>query len=154
MTPARAGPAGAAPRRAARLACAAPLVLAALAACAGEATGRAVPGGDPALGREALAAYGCGGCHVIPGVPGARGRVGPPLADYAARAFVAGALPNEPASLVRWIRDPQAVTPGTAMPDLGVPDPTARHMAAYLYTLDEGRLGPPHPIPERVLPAH
>jgi len=131
------------------------ILLGALVACREErARGRVVPGGDAARGRGAIVAYGCGGCHVIPGVPGASGRVGPPLTDYAARAFVAGALPNEPASLVRWIRDPQGVTPGTAMPDLGVPDSVARHMAAFLYTLDAGRLGAPHVIPASVLPAH
>ena len=99
----------------------APLALAALlAACGGHTQAErvpAVPGGDPRLGRAALAEWGCGGCHVIPGVTAAVGRVGPPLTDFAERAFVAGRLPNEPASLVRWILDPQGVSPGTAMPD-------------------------------------
>jgi cytochrome c1 len=36
---------------------------------------------------------------------------------------------------VRWIRDPQAIDPGTAMPNLQVSVATARDMAAYLYTL-------------------
>jgi hypothetical protein len=31
--------------------------------------------------------------------------------------------------------DPQAVEPGTAMPDTGVPERTARDIAQYLYTL-------------------
>ena len=78
----------------------------------------AVAGGDPARGRAAVARFGCGGCHVVPGVPGAVGRVGPSLAGLAARPFVAGALPNDAETLVRWIRAPQALRPGTAMPDL------------------------------------
>jgi cytochrome c1 len=59
-------------------------------------------------------------CHVIPGVPGARGMVGPPLTMFARRAYIAGQLPNEPDNLLRWLQDPQAVEPGTAMPNLGV----------------------------------
>ena len=82
-------------------------------------------------------AYGCGSCHAIPGVRGAEGVAGPPLAGWARRAFIAGALPNRPEHLVRWIADPQAVEPGTAMPDVGAPDQDARDMAAYLFTLPE-----------------
>lgn len=97
---------------------------------------RDVPGGDPKRGRLTLqSGYGCGACHVIPGVPGAIGKVGPPLTDWAERAFIAGNLPNTPENLVRWVRYPQAVEPGTAMPDLGVSEPDARDIAAYLYTL-------------------
>ena len=114
----------------------------------------AVPGGDPDRGRELVAVYGCGGCHSIPGVPGATGAVGPPLGGFGDRSFIAGALPNEPAALVRWIRSPQSVEPGTVMPDLGVGEPQARHIAAYLYTLRSGGLGPPHLLPEGLLPQH
>jgi cytochrome c1 len=34
----------------------------------------------------------------------------------------------------RWIRDPQHVSPGTAMPDLGVGEGDARDITAFLYT--------------------
>jgi cytochrome c1 len=34
----------------------------------------------------------------------------------------------------RWIRDPQHVAPGTAMPDLDVGARDARDIAAFLYT--------------------
>jgi cytochrome c1 len=37
--------------------------------------------------------------------------------------------------LIRWIETPQAIEPGTAMPNLGVTEQRARDMAAYLYTL-------------------
>lgn len=94
-----------------------------------------VAGGDPTRGSNALRAYGCGACHVIPGVVGAQGQVGPPLTQWALRAYIAGNLPNIPPNLVRWIRDPQAIEPGTAMPSLGVSEAEARDMAAYLYTL-------------------
>jgi cytochrome c1 len=88
---------------------------------------------------------------VIPGVAAAEGRVGPPLTDLVDRTFIAGRLRNEPSALVRWIRDPRAVDPNTAMPDLGVTDGDARDIAAYLYTLGGRRLGPPHPVPARTL---
>jgi cytochrome c len=113
-----------------------------------------VPGGDPARGKRTTVAYGCGSCHVIPGVPAAEGRVGPPLTDLADRTFIAGRLRNEPVGLVRWIREPRAVDPSTAMPNLGVTDRDARDIAAFLYTLRVGRLGPPRLIPAGVLTEH
>jgi cytochrome c2 len=93
--------------------------------------------GDPEQGREELLVYGCGACHHIPGVPGADATVGPPLENWANRYFIAGALANTPDDLIRWIRNPQDVEPGTAMPDLDVTEQDARNMAAYLYTLRE-----------------
>jgi cytochrome c2 len=94
-----------------------------------------VPGGDPLRGRQALLDYGCGSCHTIPGVPAADATVGPPLNDWADRRYIAGNLPNEPENLIRWIRFPQEIEPGTAMPDNDVDEQTARDMSAYLYTL-------------------
>lgn len=92
-------------------------------------------GGDPEVGRERIRQYGCGTCHTIPGVPGADAAVGPPLAGIASRMYLAGVLSNSPANLMRWIQDPPGVDSLTAMPDLGVTTPDARHIAAYLYTL-------------------
>jgi cytochrome c2 len=92
------------------------------------------PDGNPRQGRLAIMRYGCGSCHTISGVPGARGRAGPPLSDFGGRGYIAGELPNNEANLIRWIQDPQAVEPGTAMPDLGVNRTDARDIAAYLYT--------------------
>lgn len=92
--------------------------------------------GDSERGRRLLAAYGCGSCHVIPGIPAATGGVGPPLAAWRHREYIAGILVNEPGNLVTWIVSPQSVEPGTAMPDLGVSDSAALHMAAYLFSLD------------------
>lgn len=115
-------------------ACAAVLAgLAFLAACGGPT--QDVPGGDPGQGRQAIARYGCGSCHEIAGVAGADGKVGPPLTGIADRQYIAGMLPNTPENLVHWIRDPQAVVPGNVMPDMGVTEPDARDIAAYLYTL-------------------
>jgi cytochrome c1 len=84
-------------------------------------------------GERAIAAYGCGGCHTIAGVPEANATVGPPLTDWRDRSYIAGRLANTPQNLARWIADPQSIEPGTAMPDLGVPVPTARKIADYLF---------------------
>lgn len=95
----------------------------------------AVAGGDPQRGPKLITAFGCGGCHTVPGVRGANGNVGPPLTRFGDRTYIAGMLRNTPANLVRWIRDPQAVVPGNAMPNMGVTEAEARDIAAYLYTL-------------------
>jgi cytochrome c len=92
-----------------------------------------LPGADPARGPALIEAYGCGECHTIAAVRGANGMVGPPLTNVARRGFIAGSLPTTPENLVRWIRDPQGVEPGTAMPDLGIGPEDARDLAAYLY---------------------
>jgi cytochrome c len=93
------------------------------------------PDRDPKQGAILLSAHGCGGCHTIPGVSGANGTIGPPLTGYARRGYVAGKLPNQLDNLMRWIRDPQSIEPGTVMPNLPVNEAEARAMAAYLYTL-------------------
>jgi cytochrome c2 len=117
-------------------ACAAVLAVA-VAACTRREPPRPAPvaDGDPRRGRLALEHFDCGVCHVIPSVPGARGRTGPSLEHYARRAYVAGKFPNEPAHLVRWIIDPPALAPRTAMPATGVSEAQARDMAAYLLAL-------------------
>lgn len=92
-------------------------------------------GGNPVAGKALLESYGCGSCHVISGIRTAKGMVGPPLFFYSRRTIIAGELPNTPDNLIRWIENPPAIEPGTAMPDLGVSDSQARDMAAYLYTL-------------------
>ena len=92
-------------------------------------------GGDPLAGRAAMPRFGCPYCHTIPGVTGARGLVGPPLEHLANRVYVGGKLVNTPENLVRWLLDPPAVSPGTAMPRTGLDADTARDIAAYLYTL-------------------
>ncbi len=90
-------------------------------------------GGDAQRGATLIRAIGCGQCHVIPGVRGADGEVAPPLARFAQRTFIAGELPNTPDNLVRWLRDPPAIEPRTAMPALGLSEQQARDIAAYLY---------------------
>jgi putative membrane protein len=92
-------------------------------------------GGDPHRGALAIRQYGCSSCHTIPGIPGARGTVGPALGGIGGRPYIAGVLTNSPDNLVRWIQHPQQVDPLTAMPDVGVNQAVARDIASYLYTL-------------------
>lgn len=93
------------------------------------------PAGDAGRGRALMQTYGCGSCHTIPGVPGARAVVGPPLWGMADRGYIAGVLPNTEADMIRWLRNPPAINARTVMPDLGVTQGDARDMAAYLSSL-------------------
>lgn len=81
-----------------------------------------------------MVANGCAGCHVISGVPGADGQVGPPLSGLTQRAYLGGAVENSPANLVAWIRNAPSLEPHTAMPATGVSEQQARDVAAFLYT--------------------
>jgi mono/diheme cytochrome c family protein len=116
-----------------------PLLVAAglLAACGQEQVPAAqrVLGGNPERGRVLIAERGCSACHTIPGITAFSGSVGPPLAGFGGRAYIAGVLPNRPMMLTAWLRDPPALDPATAMPALGLSVPEAQDVAAYLYTL-------------------
>jgi cytochrome c1 len=92
-------------------------------------------GPDAPRGRTLFSQYACSACHVIPGVTGPRVSVGPPLAGLGGRALIAGQLPNTQDNLVRWLRDPASVDPGTAMPNMEVSERDAQDMAAYLRSL-------------------
>lgn len=85
------------------------------------------------MGDILLRQYGCHACHVIDGVVGPRSSTGPPLHAWAKRGFIAGVLPNTPANLAQFIRDPQQFSPATLMPDLDVPPRHAEAMAEFLF---------------------
>lgn len=110
-------------------------VAVAVSACSdGETTAPSpVTGGDAAAGRAAITQYGCASCHAIPDVPSVTNGMGPDLDHWADQLYIAGQVPNRPEELIRWIRDPQALVPGTAMPNSGVTEQEARDIAAYLY---------------------
>ncbi len=98
-----------------------------------------VAGGDPARGLALIATgvHGCQACHAIPGIRTPKGVVGPPLAGMARRGFIAGQLPNKPGVMVAFLQNPPALLPTTGMPDVGLTTDEARHIAAYLYTLEQ-----------------
>ena len=92
-------------------------------------------GGNPRHGASLIRQYGCGECHVVPGIAGAEGLVGPPLTKLARRVYIAGVMRNSPDNLIAWLQDPQAFVPGNAMPRMGLNRDQARDITAYLYTL-------------------
>jgi cytochrome c2 len=92
--------------------------------------------GDANRGRATIAQAGCGSCHRIAGVDNADSYVGPPLDAWSRRSFIAGTLVNRPDELARWLRDPQAIRPGSGMPDLGLDDRQIADIVEYLFTLD------------------
>ena len=107
-------------------------------------------------GKKLVAAYGCGSCHIIPGVPTSKGHVGPPLDRFGLRHYIAGAVLNTPTNLTAWLVAPESIEPGTAMPSVGATAEDAAHMAAYLLSLgaDESLIGPKGIFPASVLPKH
>ena len=91
--------------------------------------------GDPNRGKQLIEQYGCNSCHIIPGVEGAKGMVGPSLEHIASRQIIALKLPNTQPNMTAYIQNPQVPDPQNAMPNLGVKPDEARDMVAYLYTL-------------------
>ena len=106
-----------------------PLSLAVLLVGCSGAVSRLTPQPDTA---SLMIRYGCPTCHVIPGVPGAVGKVGPSLEDLRQRSYLAGSLPNNPRNLQLWIMHPQQYRPGVAMPEMGLSARDAASIAAYL----------------------
>jgi cytochrome c1 len=111
------------------------LVLGGAARSAGDSPKDGPIEGNAKQGAEDIINIGCGACHVIPGISGAAGLVGPPLTQVGRRVFLAGLLRNTPDNMVAWLLDPQKILPGNAMPNMGLSEEQAQDIAAYLYTL-------------------
>jgi cytochrome c oxidase subunit 2 len=89
----------------------------------------------PATHASALFARNCSGCHQIRGTA-AKADVGPDLTHFASRRSIAAlTLPNTPANLREWLRDPQHVKPGNRMPDLPLKDAQLAALQRYLESL-------------------
>ena len=114
---------------------AAPFALIASSALAQEPTPPLLAAGSPAHGAALIAEKGCGACHMIPGIAGANGLVGPPLTLMGKRIFVAGLLRNTPQNLAAWVLEPQHFVPGNAMPSTSLTEAEALDVAAYLETI-------------------
>jgi cytochrome c oxidase subunit 2 len=81
-------------------------------------------------GRQLFFAKGCIGCHRHAAAPlgGQFMPDGPPnLTDY----------DPEPTFVRRWLADPQAVRPGTEMPDLNLSDEEIEALIAFLESAAE-----------------
>lgn len=106
-----------------------------LAACAEKDPPRVVSGADAARGRAIVERVGCAACHETPDISWPRGRLGGTLAGFGERTMIAGRLPNQPDTLVQWVRDAPSLDPATGMPAQPLTEAEARDVAAYLYTL-------------------
>jgi nitric oxide reductase subunit C len=84
-------------------------------------------GGTGSASRAERPAYFDSVCVACHAVGGRGGNVGPALDGLASRM--------DPATLDRWLADPQAVKPGTAMPNLGLSDEVRTELVAWLSTL-------------------
>jgi cytochrome c2 len=91
--------------------------------------------GDPNRGKQLIEQYGCSSCHIVPGIAGAKGMVGPSLEHIASRQIIATKIPNTEPNMTAYIQNPQMVNPENVMPNLGVKPDEARDIVAYLYTL-------------------
>lgn len=91
--------------------------------------------GDANHGKQLVEQYGCSACHIIPGIDGPKGMVGPSLEHVASRQIIASSIPNSPANMIAYIQNPQLANPQNVMPNLSVKPEEARDIAAYLYTL-------------------
>jgi cytochrome c oxidase subunit 2 len=77
----------------------------------------------------------CANCHAVSGTT-FEGRVGPDLTHVATRATLAGELlDNTPANLSDWLAHPDALKPGSHMPNLHLSADQVRSLVGYLETL-------------------
>jgi len=89
----------------------------------------------PQKGRTLFVSTTCAMCHAVRGTTAAA-RHAPDLTHLASRrTLAAGTLPNTPADLKRWIRDPHQFKPGVNMPATNMPDADLDAIVAWLGTL-------------------
>jgi cytochrome c len=108
----------------------------AAAACgsSGSGSGSASSGSSgavPAAVSAVVSQYGCTSCHMVPGFGGG-GNTGPSLEHVGSLPSIVGVLANTPANLAKWIENPNAVRPGSGMPDFGLSAAQAQAVANYL----------------------
>jgi cytochrome c oxidase subunit II len=98
------------------------------------------PAADPvsdaaAQGRKAFETQACINCHAVKGTV-ANGRFGPDLTHLMSReTLAAGAAPNTPENLARWIDDPDTFKQGSLMPAMHLTKTQIDEITAYLVTL-------------------
>ena len=83
-------------------------------------------------GRDLVESSTCAMCHTVRGTT-AGARIAPDLTHIGSRPTLgAGVLPNTDEALDRWLRDPQAIKPGSKMPVPGLSDDDRRAVVRYL----------------------
>jgi cytochrome c2 len=76
--------------------------------------------------------YGCNSCHIAD-YKNDKGYIGPALAGVGNRLT--------PAWMYKWLKDPNALRPGTLMPNLNLKDDEASDLTAFLTTLKAKQAG-------------
>ena len=92
---------------------------------------------DPAAraGRRVFETTACINCHTVRGTV-ANGRFGPDLTHLMSRATIAsGAAQNTPENLRVWLRDPDAIKPGSLMPAMQLSDADLDALVRYMQSL-------------------
>ena len=86
-------------------------------------------------GRRVFETTACINCHTVRGTA-ASGRFGPDLTHLMSRATIAsGAADNTPESLRLWLRDPDAIKPGSLMPAMKLSDVELDALVRYMLSL-------------------
>ena len=86
-------------------------------------------------GRRVFETTACINCHTVRGTA-ANGRFGPDLTHLMSRATIAsGAAENTPENLRVWLRDPDAIKPGSLMPAMKLPDAELDALVRYMQSL-------------------
>ena len=86
-------------------------------------------------GKALITMKGCAGCHIVPGVPAAIGKIGPDLTGFGGRPKIAGVLDNTTENLAKWLANPAAVKKGTKMLNMGLSKPEIEALIKFLGTL-------------------
>jgi cytochrome c oxidase subunit II len=74
----------------------------------------------------------CVNCHAIRGIP-IRAEAAPDLTHFGSRQTIGtGVISNTPTNLARWLANPQAIKPGTLMPNLQLTAAQIDHLVNYL----------------------
>jgi cytochrome c oxidase subunit 2 len=92
---------------------------------------------DPSAsaGRRVFETTACINCHTVRGTA-ANGRFGPDLTHLMSRATIAsGAAENTAKNLRLWLKDPEAIKPGSLMPAMKVADAELDALVRYMLSL-------------------
>ena len=86
-------------------------------------------------GRRVFETTACINCHTVRGTA-ANGRFGPDLAHLMSRVTIAsGAAENTPESLRVWLKNPDAIKPGSLMPAMKLNDTELDALVGYMQSL-------------------
>jgi cytochrome c oxidase subunit 2 len=96
---------------------------------------QAVQDESAVAGRRVFETTACINCHAIRGTV-ANGRFGPDLTHLMSRATIAsGAAENTPENLRVWLKNPDAIKPGSLMPAMKMTDPELDALVGYMQSL-------------------